>query len=92
MQSGYRQPSCNAHKQLARKVIVFLKLAAHAGTPLSRGEIFDRLWAGDSRSENVVDVYIGYLRRKLKPSADFGFDIITLRQQGFCLEGTPPIR
>ena len=75
-----------------REFALLALLAAHAGTPLSRGEIFDRLWAGDSRSENVVDVYIGYLRRKLKPSADFGFDIITLRQQGFCLEGTPPIR
>ncbi|WP_353476500.1 response regulator transcription factor (plasmid) [Salipiger sp. H15] len=75
-----------------REFALLSLLASHAGSPLSRGEIFDRLWAGESRSENVVDVYIGYLRRKLKPGTDFGFEIITLRQQGFCLEGTPPAR
>ncbi|WP_226628737.1 response regulator transcription factor [Alloyangia pacifica] len=73
-----------------REFALLALLAAHAGTPLSRGEIFDRLWAGESRSENVVDVYIGYLRKKLKPGTDFGFEIVTLRQRGFYLDGVPP--
>ncbi|SDG86122.1 response regulator transcription factor [Alloyangia pacifica] len=73
-----------------REFALLSLLAAHSATPLSRGEIFDRLWAGDSSSENVVDVYIGYLRRKLKPAADFGFEIVTIRQKGFCLEGVAP--
>ena len=56
------------------------------GEVLSRGEIFDALWAREgTSSENVVDVYVGYLRRKLAPMADFGFDIKTLRNRGFML-------
>jgi DNA-binding winged helix-turn-helix (wHTH) protein len=37
----------------------------------------------------VVDVYIGYLRKKLS-GRDFGFEIRTLRNRGFCLTGTFP--
>lgn len=68
-----------------------LCLLAQSGTaPLPRGEIFDRLWARDgSGAENVVDVYIGYLRKKLA-TGDFGFAIKTLRNRGFCLDGQPP--
>ncbi len=62
-------------------------LHARRGTVLSRGEIFDALWAREGTgSENVVDVYIGYLRRKLAPSSDFGFKIRTIRNRGFVLE------
>ena len=65
-------------------------LIPEAGAPLSRGTIFDALWQADgSGNENVVDVYIGYLRKKLA-SADFGFKISTLRNRGFCLEGLAP--
>ena len=75
-----------------REYALLALLADHAGTPLPRGDIFDALWAGDSRSENVVDVYIGYLRKKLKPASDFGFEIATVRHKGFCLDGLPPQR
>ncbi len=65
-------------------------LARHSGTPLSRGAIFDTLWAAEgSSNENVVDVYIGYLRKKLK-NYNFHFEIKTLRNQGFILEGPAP--
>ena len=67
-------------------------LSDQVGTPVSRAQIFDALWAGDSGSENVVDVYIGYLRKKLKPASDFGFEIATVRHRGFCLEGRSPRR
>jgi two-component system OmpR family response regulator len=41
-------------------------LARRAGEVLSRGEIWDCLYEFESQtSSNVVDVYIGYLRRKL---------------------------
>jgi len=67
-------------------------LIQHAGTPLTRGEIFDMLWSGDgSNNENVVNVYVGYLRKKLG-DLDFGFEIKTLRHQGFCLTGRVPTR
>ncbi|MBV6637590.1 MAG: helix-turn-helix domain-containing protein, partial [Mameliella sp.] len=41
-------------------------------------------------SENVVDVYIGYLRKKLS-GQDFPFEIRTIRNKGFCLTGNAPI-
>lgn len=65
-------------------------LTQHAETPLSRGTLFDALWSGDGTgNENVVDVYIGYLRKKLR-QGDFDFEIKTLRNQGFCLSGLAP--
>ncbi|PRY77179.1 DNA-binding response OmpR family regulator [Yoonia maritima] len=58
-----------------------------AGTVISRGEIFDTLWANEgSSSENVVDVYIGYLRKKLAPMDDFHFGINTIRNRGFVFQ------
>ncbi|KKL73514.1 hypothetical protein LCGC14_2074170, partial [marine sediment metagenome] len=55
-----------------------------AGRVMSRGEIFDSLWAGDgTSSENIVDVYIGYLRKKLSPPEDFAAEIRTVRNKGF---------
>ena len=66
-------------------------LAKHPGKANSRAELFAALWAGEgASSENVVDVYVGYLRKKLDPAADFGFEIKTHRNRGFALEGTPP--
>lgn len=65
-------------------------LISHEGTPLPRGDIFDTLWQEDgSSNENVVDVYIGYLRKKLR-EVDFGFEIKTVRNQGFVLDGLVP--
>lgn len=66
-------------------------LNSKAGSPISRGELFDTLWSQEgSSNENVVDVYIGYLRKKLG-SDDFGFEIKTIRNQGFCLHGIAPL-
>lgn len=62
-------------------------LVDRQGELLSRGEIFDALWLGEgSSSENVVDVYLGYLRRKLSPPEAFGVEIKTMRGRGFVLE------
>ena len=61
---------------------------ANPGVVLGRGELFRRIWQGEGRSsENVVDVYIGYLRRKLRPIADTGarIGIVTIRGKGFML-------
>ncbi|MFD1914401.1 response regulator transcription factor [Halodurantibacterium flavum] len=58
----------------------------HPGQIVSRGAIFDALWAPHGGSaENVVDVYVGYLRRKLAPLADSGLALRTLRGRGFVL-------
>jgi DNA-binding response OmpR family regulator len=61
-------------------------LIEHAGEVVSRGAIFDALWAAEGgSSENVVDVYIGYLRRKLAPIESFGVALRTIRGRGFLL-------
>ena len=73
-----------------REVDLLCLLAEHAGTPLHRGTIFDHLWSAEGTSENVVDVYIGYLRKKLH-GQDFPFEIRTIRNKGFCLTGNAPI-
>lgn len=65
-------------------------LIAAKGNVRSRGEIFDSLWAAEgSKAENVVDVYVGYIRKKLS-EGDFGFEIKTVRHKGFCIEGMVP--
>lgn len=61
-------------------------LVARNGTLATRGEIFDALWAPHGgATENVVDVYVGYLRRKLSNFADYGLVLRTLRGRGFQL-------
>jgi DNA-binding response OmpR family regulator len=61
-------------------------LLAHGGRLLSRGELFDALWAPHGgATENVVDVYLGYLRRKLHNFAPYGLTLRTLRGRGFTL-------
>ncbi len=73
-----------------REYALLALLTQNAEIPVPRGEIFDRLWAAEgSGNENVVDVYIGYLRKKLADH-DFGFEIKTLRNKGFCLSGRAP--
>jgi DNA-binding response OmpR family regulator len=68
-----------------REAELMALLMQHAGRPLSRNQIFEALWEGQGgASINVVDVYIGYLRRKL---SIFGFGgravIRTVRGLGF---------
>ena len=65
-------------------------MMANRGRVISRGELFDNLWLAEGgSSENVVDVYIGYLRRKLAPMADFGVAIRTVRGRGFLFGDAP---
>jgi DNA-binding response OmpR family regulator len=60
--------------------------------PLSRGDIFDRLWAAHGGlSLNVVDVYVGYLRTKLGEITRAGGPaIVTVRGRGFMLDLREP--
>ncbi len=61
-------------------------LIAHAGRVLTRAEIFAALWSPHGgATENVVDVYLGYVRRKLAPLSDYGLALRTLRGRGFML-------
>lgn len=73
-----------------RESELLIYLLENADDPRPRGEIFDALWAADgSSNENVVDVYVGYLRRKLQ-KGDFGLVIKTVRNVGFLLCGILP--
>lgn len=73
-----------------REYALLALLSEGAHVPQPRHVIFEALWVAEgSASENVVDVYIGYLRRKLS-EGDFGFEIKTIRSKGFCLDGVAP--
>jgi two-component system, OmpR family, response regulator QseB len=70
----------------AREFALAEMLFRHPGQVLSREQILDRVWGYDhDPRSNIVDVYIGYLRKKLeRPS---GRRLIrTVRGSGFVLE------
>lgn len=68
-----------------RECDLLVMLIRRIGEPLTRDEIFEALWEDQGGSAlNLVDVYIGYLRRKL---SNLGIDakqvIRTVRGTGF---------
>ena len=70
----------------ARELAVLEVLARHSGHVVTREELLGQVWDEDYEgSPNVVDVYVGYLRKKLeRPS---GPRLIrTVRGVGFVLE------
>ena len=77
------------HVRLTQREAELLALLMHsANHPVSRGHIFDRLWAGQGgASLNVVDVYVGYLRGKFADITRVGGPSIgTVRGRGFMLD------
>ncbi|MET0428541.1 MAG: response regulator transcription factor [Microvirga sp.] len=71
-----------------REAELLALLMDNANHPVSRGDIFDKLWAGQGGlSLNVVDVYVGYLRTKLSDFVRLGGPVIvTVRGKGFMLD------
>lgn len=73
----------------AREYALATEFFAHAGDVLTRSELLDRVWGARFDGEpNIVDVYVGYLRRKL---ADLGAEELalrTVRGVGYRLEAT----
>ena len=56
---------------------------------LSRSVIFDKIWGYDFGPEsNALDVYVGYLRRKLESSGEARL-IHTVRGVGYVLKEQP---
>ena len=50
----------------AREFILNETFLRHPGQVLSREQLLDRVWGYDyNPGSNIVDVYIGYLRKKL---------------------------
>jgi len=56
-------------------------LARRAGRVVSRSELLDEIWSDYEGSPNIIDVYVGYLRKKLGRAL-----IRTVRGSGFVLE------
>jgi DNA-binding response OmpR family regulator len=73
--------------ELTRREFELLEeLARHRGIVLSRQQLLERVWGYDFEVEgNVVDVFVGYLRRKLEAGGDPRM-IHTVRGVGFVLK------
>ncbi len=68
-----------------REFMLLEYLMRNAGQVLTRTQIGEQVWGFDFYSEtNVIDVYIGYLRRKLDKNTDQSL-IKTIRGVGFKL-------
>jgi DNA-binding response OmpR family regulator len=71
----------------AREFALLEYLLRHPGQVLTRTQIGEAVWGLDFENEsNVVDVYVGYLRRKLAAGSE-GPTIRTVRGVGYVLAG-----
>ncbi len=71
----------------AREYSLALQLFEHAGEVLTRTELLSRVWGSQFDGEpNVVDVYIGYLRKKLADTGTTSAQVRTVRGIGYRLE------
>ncbi|MBQ9511135.1 MAG: winged helix-turn-helix transcriptional regulator [Clostridia bacterium] len=67
-----------------KEYALFEFLFSKRGSVVARGEIFNAVWGGQG-AENVVDVYVCYLREKLEGA--FGVNLIkTHRGKGYVFE------
>ncbi len=70
----------------AREMALLSALAARAGDALTRSELLVTVWGPAFDGEpNVVDVYVGYLRAKLRELAGDEVAIVAVRGVGFRL-------
>ncbi|MCK6547016.1 response regulator transcription factor [Myxococcota bacterium] len=70
----------------AREFSLFSELVTHPGEVLTRAELLAKVWGSTFDGEpNVVDVYVGYLRKKLKELEVDDVSIETVRGVGFRL-------
>lgn len=69
----------------AREFALLACFADHAGAVLSRGQLLELVWGYDfAVATNVVDVFVGYLRRKLEHD-DRPRMLHTVRGEGYVL-------
>ncbi len=71
----------------AREFMLLSELAGHAGETLTRSELLTSIWgAGFDGTPNVVDVYVGYVRAKLRRlGVDQEITIKSVRGTGYRL-------
>ena len=66
-----------------REFALLETLMHHAGQVMSQPQLLDQVWGYDrDPSSNVVEVYVGYLRKKLKPDV-----VETVRGAGYRFRG-----
>ncbi|MGV8845147.1 response regulator transcription factor [Tessaracoccus sp.] len=65
-----------------REAALLEYLMRHAGRVVGKVELRDHVWDGDGEDLNVVEVYVGYLRRKLGRDA-----VLTVRGSGYRVVG-----
>ena len=75
----------------AREYGLLLFLMRHAGDVVSKAQILDNVWdSAYEGSDNIVEVYIGYLRKKL--DAPFNLNTLrTVRGLGYRLDSDQPV-
>lgn len=66
----------------ARELALLEYLMRHADRVVGKVELRDHVWDGPGEDGNVVEVYVGYLRRKLGRDA-----IVTVRGAGYRVAG-----
>ena len=75
----------------AREYALLAYLLHRSGEPVSKAELLQHVWdPTDGRDANVVEVYVGYLRRKLdRPGEPSRID--TIRSAGYRLSGAAAV-
>ncbi len=74
------------HSLSGREFALLDMLLRHRGEVVSRGRLLDRVWGmSHDPTTNVVDVYVGYLRRKLDGGRAGESVIETVRGRGYRL-------
>jgi len=77
----------------AREFALFSELAGHQGEALTRSELLGTVWGtGFDGEPNVVDVYVGYLRSKLRALSGEEVTIQAVRGVGYRLVVARPLR
>lgn len=71
-----------------REFDVLLLLARRAGQTVTRDDLLKAVWAGAEITDNAVDVYIGYVRRRLSGHAGAP-QLETMRGVGYRLQRLP---
>ncbi|MGA8892517.1 MAG: response regulator transcription factor [Anaeromyxobacteraceae bacterium] len=69
-----------------RETALLAELGRHLGEPLSREHLIETVWKGEPVNQNVVDIYVGYVRNKLKRLPAPGIGITSVRKVGFRLD------
>ena len=75
----------------AREFQLLACLVEHAGTPLSRDQLLDRVWGKDAMpAPRTVDVHVAWLRRKLEADPSRPTLIRTVHGVGYLLSREAP--